>query len=411
MKYCPNAMVKRPAAKYVAGCVAVAALFTVGVRAHADLAPWMQDVVSGSAIEAALYRAMSLPGVKVMYPRPATEARGQVDALVKNKPDDAQLYALRAHVEEQALDFAAAEQDWKTFAAKNADRADSAMQLADFYQRRVQGPQEIAALEQAAAVPGAGNERFIAADQQSAWRAFVRALSVAHDDALGDDATVAIYTAWVARYPQEPAVRAQFFSTLLKMKRFAAAQQVIAAYQKAFPKDDVFPADAGALLALQQGGADAEKQAIAQFDKSYQPLQGLSDTYFQLLAATHTQHAMLDAARAQLAQHPDDLNAVTRIFTSTSMRAAPMWRQMCWRSMVRANKTATRHGARTSYTPPQRCSIGQGSTHWLHSITFALAATPGTLTGDDGKAGRSRHGRCDWTAAQSSREFDCAWRR
>ena len=53
--------------------------------------------------------------MKVMYPRPPAEARGEVDALVKDKPDAAQLYALRAHVEEQTLDFEAAEQDWKTY--------------------------------------------------------------------------------------------------------------------------------------------------------------------------------------------------------------------------------------------------------------------------------------------------------
>jgi len=193
LKYCPNAAMKRPVAKYMAGCVALAAVCAVGVRARADLAPWMQDVVSGSAIEAALYRVMSLPGVKVMYPRPAAEARGQVDALVNGKPEDAQLYALRAHVEEQALDFAAAEQDWKMFAVKDADKADGAMQLADFYARRVQGPQEIAALEQAAAVPAEGNEKFLAADQQRAWQAFARALTIVRDDALGDDATVGLY--------------------------------------------------------------------------------------------------------------------------------------------------------------------------------------------------------------------------
>jgi len=309
LKSCPNAVIKRAAAG-----VTLAAVCAVGVRARADLAPWMQDVVSGSAIETALYRVMSLPGVKVLYPRPPAEARGQVDALVKSKPDDAQLYALRAHVEEQALDFAAAEQDWKAFAAKDTDKADGAMQLADFYQRRVEGPQEIAALQQAAAVPAQGNEKFVAADQQRAWQAFTRALTVVHDDALGDDTTVAIYTAWVARYPQEPSVRAEYFGTLLKMKRFPAAQQVIAAYQAAFPADKSFPVQAAALLALQQGGADAEKQAIAAFDKSYKPLEGLSDTYFQLLNATHTQHAMLNDASTQLAAHPDDLNAVTRVF-------------------------------------------------------------------------------------------------
>jgi len=374
LKYCPNAV------KRVACGVAALAVCAVGVRARADLAPWMQDVVSGSAIEAALYRVMSLPGVKVMYPRPATEACGHVDALVKGKPDDAQLYALRAHVEEQSLDFAAAEQDWKAFAAKDADKADGAMQLADFYARRVEGPQEIAALEQAAAVPTEGNEKFLAADQQRAWQAFARASTVVHDDALGDDATVGVYTAWVARYPQEPAVRAEYFGTLLKMKRFAAAQQVIAAYQQAFPDDKGFPVEAAALLALQQGGADAEKQAIAQFDKNYQPLAGLSDTYFQLLSATHTQHAMLDAARAQLTQHPDDLNSATRIFyfyqhenrTDTAVN-------------VLAEYGASKQSRHAAWSADELYTFATlltrtGQYPLAAQYDFALAATPGKLT-------------------------------
>jgi transcriptional regulator with XRE-family HTH domain len=372
LKCCPNAMLRR-----AAGCAALAVVCVVCVRARADLAPWMQDVVSGSAIEAALYRVMSLPGMKVMYPRPAAEARGQMDALVKSKPEDAQLYALRAHVDEQALDFAAAEQDWKTFAAKSG--ADGTMQLADFYARRVEGPQEIAALEQAAAFPAEGNERFLAADQQRAWQAFARATTIVHDDALGDDAMVAIYAAWVARYPQEPAVRAEFFGALLKMKRHAAAQQVIAAYQQAFPKDTGFPVEAAALLALEQGGGDAERQAIAQFDKNYQPLEGLSDTYFQLLSATHTQHAMLDAARTQLAQHPDDLNAATRIF---------YFYQHEGRTDVAVNVLAeygaSKQSRHVAWSADELHTFAElltrtGQYPLAVQYDFALAATPGTL--------------------------------
>jgi len=375
LKFCPNAIAKRALL-----CTTAIAVCAVGVRARADLAPWMQDVISGSVVEAALYRAMSLPGVKVLYPRPPAEARGQMDALVKSKPDEAQLYALRAHVDEQALDFAAAEQDWKTFAAKAADKADAAMQLADFYQRRVQGTQEIAALEQAAAVPTDGNEKFVAADQQRAWKAYTRALTVVHEDAQGDDATVAIYTAWVARYPQEPAVRAQFFGTLLKMKRYAAAQQVVAAYQTTFPDDKGFPVQAAALLALQQGGADAERQAIAQFDKNYQPLEGLSETYFQLLSATHTQHEMLNAARTQLMQHPDDLNAATKIFyfyrqesrTDTAVN-------------VLAEYAASKQSRKAAWTADELYTLAKlleqsGQYPLAAQYYFALAATPGKLT-------------------------------
>jgi tetratricopeptide (TPR) repeat protein len=302
--------------RLVCAGVAMLSLGAAAMHARADLPRWMQYAVSGSAIEGALYRLMDLPGLNVLYPRPPAEARVQIDSLVQGKPTDAQLYALRAHVEEQALDFVAAEKDWVQFAAHAQDKAAAFLQLADFYKRRVQGPQEIAALDQSAAQPTSTQQTFLAADQQSSWQSFVRALTVVQEDALGDDAAVGIYRAWIARYPAEPAVRANFINALLTMKRYADTQTAIADYQKAFPQDTVFPIRATALLALQQGNANAMGQAQAMLEKAYQPLwpQPLLDSYFQLLNANHAQHAMLDAARAQLAAHPDDLGAMTRIY-------------------------------------------------------------------------------------------------
>jgi len=296
--------------------VALGAVCAASFYARAELAPWLQSVVSGSAIEAALYRAMDLPGVKTLYPRPPAEARGELNGLLKGKSDAAQLYALRAHSEEQALDFSAAEQDWKAFVAHSADKQAAEFELADFYQRRVAGAQEVTALEQAATGPAAAGEKFIAADKQRAWQAFARALTVAQEQALGDDATVAIHRAWIARYPAEPAVRANFVSALMKMRRYSDAQQAIADYRTAFPQDQVFPIKATALVALQQGDAAATTQALALFDKAYQPLwpTELVQTYFQLLRATHTQHTMLADARARVLQNPDDYSAATRIF-------------------------------------------------------------------------------------------------
>ncbi len=267
-------------------------------------------------MEAALYCVMEMPGVRTLYPRPPKEARGELDALVKSTPDAAQLYALRAHVDEQALDFDAAERDWREFATRAQDKGAAEMELADFYHRRVEGAQEVAALEAAASVTSTGAEKFIAADRQQAWHLFPRALEVAKEQALGDDAAIAIEHAWMMRYPEEPGVRAKLIESLMQMRRYDEAQKEIAEYQAKFPQDDVFPLKAAGALALNRSDANATANALALFDKAYQPLwpQELVQSYLQLLNATHTQHAMLAAARAGLTKNPDDLGAVTRIF-------------------------------------------------------------------------------------------------
>jgi hypothetical protein len=69
----------------------------------------MQDAVGSSAIEAALYRVMEIPGAKALYPRPPKEAQGELSGLIGKAPDQADLYSLRAMEEEQALNFHAAE--------------------------------------------------------------------------------------------------------------------------------------------------------------------------------------------------------------------------------------------------------------------------------------------------------------
>lgn len=300
-----------------AGGVVLAAALTVA-HVRADIEPWMQTAVSGSAIEAALYRAMDLPGLRTLYPRPPIEARGEVDKLVAGSPADAQLYALRAHVEEQALDFAAAEKDWKAAADHAQDKVAAEFALADFYHRRNQGEQEISALEAAAALPSPASETYTPADSQAAWQAFPRALKVVDEQALGDDAAIAIYRAWIARYPAEPAVRGEFIAALLKMRPFDDVQRAIDDYKTAFPQDRVFPIKAQALLAFRKGTPDATAQALAGFERSYQPLwpTDLISTYFELLDATHTRHAMLIATRAELVRNPDGLGAASKLFQS-----------------------------------------------------------------------------------------------
>jgi cellulose synthase operon protein C len=297
----------------------VVAISAIAIAARAELPAWMQSIVSGSAIEAALFRAMDIPSTSTLYPRPPAEARTQVDSLVAAKPNDAELYALRARVEEQALDFTSAERDWQAFVARSADGAaktSAEYALADYYHRRNEGQREIAALEVAASAPTTTGESFLPADQQTAWKAFPRAIEVAHQQGFGDEATLAIHRTWIVRYPHETAARAALLKALLSMRRFDEAQRTIDDYRTAFPGDSVFPIKAEALVAFDQGTPQATEHALALFDQAFQPIwdPALVQTYIELLSATHTQHAAIAEARNRLAQNPDDLRSTAFLF-------------------------------------------------------------------------------------------------
>ena len=126
----------------------------------------------------------------------------------------------------------------------------------------------------------------------------------------------AAYAAFLARYPDQPAVYARAFESLLDQKQYDAAQALIPRFRAAFPQDAAFPIRAQALLALRRGNS---AQALALYDQSFQPLwpADLVASYYALLAQSHQQREFVARARAALAQHPDGpeaLNALARIF-------------------------------------------------------------------------------------------------
>jgi hypothetical protein len=279
----------------------------------------MQHIVAASTIEAALYRAMDLPGASALYPRPPKEATGELAALIAKTPEDGQLYSLRAMEEEQALNFSAAEVDWKTFASKDKDPAAGALALADFYHRRLRPADEAAQLLLVAKAPSASSASDLASPAADrSWQAFVRILTLAADQALPDATVQAAYIAWIARYPGQPTVPAKYLHWLIEKKRYADATGLIAQYRKAFPADAVFPVKAAALVELSRGDADAAsvEKALAVYDAAFQPLwpSELVQSFYSLLAGTHRQRRFVADARARLAANPDDLNALARIF-------------------------------------------------------------------------------------------------
>ncbi len=291
-------------------------LCVVAVTAHATLPEWMQHVVGASSIERALYRAMTLPGVQALYPRPPKESQGELGRLIAGTPEDAELYALRARSDEGALDFAAAETHWKAYVAHAKEPVNARLALADFYQRRMMVQQEIAALNDVASAGPVAAERFVDPSRQRSWIAFDRMLALEADQGLPAAQTNATFAAFLARYPEQPAVYAQVLTWDLAQKDWAASEALIARYQKAFPQDKVFAIRAQALLDYRRGDIES---ALAVYDKAFEPLwpAQLVQSYYGLLDATHRQRAFVADARAKLAQHPDGpeaLNALARIF-------------------------------------------------------------------------------------------------
>lgn len=377
----------RRSISWVAIVVLAVGCSALTIAARADLPAWMESVVSGTAIEAALFRLMNVPETHTMYARPPAEARAQLDPLIAGKPNDAELYALRAQVEEQALDFASAERDWQASVIHSgAGPAKTAAQiaLADFYHRRNEGTLEVSALETAAAAPIPAAEMFLAADQQTAWRAYARALSVAQQQGLGEDAVVAIYRAWIARYPHEPAARAAHLKALLSMRRFDDAQRAIGDYRAAFPADNTFPLKAEALLALDEGSPDATQHALAVFDQAFEPMWDpeLVRSYIELLSATHTEHAAVAAARERLAQKPDDLRSAAFLFDVFAQEG-----RLDVAAGVLAQYAASKRQLHAAWTPDELntfATLLERARQPADAARFyyALASTPGGLSHD-----------------------------
>jgi hypothetical protein len=281
--------------------------------ARAAMPQWLQNIEVRSLVEAALFRTVPLPTGATTIRRPPAESVPALGDLVKQHPQQADLYSLKALEEEQKLDFTAAEADWKLYLQYAADKAAAELDLADFYQRRHRPQDEVSALSAAARLPSPPQEKFTAVADQRSWQTFERSFQVIQAQALGKNASIDQYNAWVARYPQETGLYGRYFEFLLNSKDFKAAADLIAKYRAKFPDDEVFPTKARALLAYKQGSVE---EGLAVYEKNFQPLwpPELIKNYFDLVRETRSLRKFLDQAHAALARNPDDLNAAARVF-------------------------------------------------------------------------------------------------
>jgi cellulose synthase operon protein C len=283
------------------------------LAAMGELPSWIRNIESASAIEAAFFRMMSLPGGAVPFRRPPGETRPALGELIKNQPHNAELYSLRALEGEQQLDFTAAESDWKAYVTNASNKTNVQLALADFYHRRLRPSDEIKTLSLAATAAPLASEKLTAVSQQQSWRAFDRIFGIIDDQGLSKEVSIAQYRAWIARYPQESSLYARFLQFLVAQKEYTAASQLIASYSKQFPADQVFPVKAKAMVDYRQGSV---REGLAVYEQSFQPLWDpeLVKSYFDLLRETQNVRKFLDQARAAISANPEDLNAMARVF-------------------------------------------------------------------------------------------------
>ena len=284
------------------GAGVLAGALAIPLIANATFPAWLQHIAGASTVESALYRAMQLPAVQALYPRPPKEAASELSRLIAANAGDAELYQLRGRADEQALDETAAESDWKLYVAHAPDPIAARLELADFYQRRLMIPQEIAVLGEVAAAPPMASEAYIAPNQQRSWLAFERILGAIYEQGLPPSQTASTFSAFLARYPDQPVLYAAFLQFQLEEHDWPAAQSLVEHYRRQFPKDDVFPIRAQALLEFRRGNIDA---ALNVYDRAFKPLwpAELIQSYFALLEQTHRQRAFVAAAREQLTRH------------------------------------------------------------------------------------------------------------
>ena len=283
------------------------------ISAFGELPSWIRNIEAASALEAVFFRMMPLPGGPVLFRRPPRETRPALSDVIKSQPRNADLYSLRALEDEQQLDFAAAESDWKSYVDNSTDKASPQFALADFYHRRLRAADEIKTLSLVANAAPIAAEKLTLPAQQRSWLAFERIFSVIHAQGLPKDSLIAQYRAWIARYPQEQSLYARFLQYLVAQKEFAAAGQLIADYRKQFPNDQIFPVKAKAMVEYRHGSV---REGLAVYEQSFQPLwdPDLVKSYFDLLRETQNLRKFLDQARAALNSNPEDLNATARIF-------------------------------------------------------------------------------------------------
>ena len=163
MKFFPNL-------KTAAVAIAIGGFFA----ARAELTKWTEGINAGNRLEAVFFRSVLLPSGLIPVRRPPKETRPELTKLIGAAPNDAELYSLRALEDEQQLDFAGAETDWKKYTELSPNKGAARLALADFYHRRLRSRDEFNTLIAASFESAPPSEKLFPPSAQTPWKTFER---------------------------------------------------------------------------------------------------------------------------------------------------------------------------------------------------------------------------------------------
>ena len=292
--------------KYVG---AAALLLSASLALRGELQEWVQRLPAGPLISI-FFRSVSMPDGAVAIRRNPSETRAALNNAILVKPAVSNLYRLRAHEDERALDFTAAEADWRKYAQLSRNHIESYTELADYYHRREQGAKEIQALQ---TVASAKTGPLTPLDQQIPWKATERILAVVDEEGFAPAISSAALDSWIGLHPTDQHAYQRAIGFYVEKKQFDRAQSTIDAYARQFPGDLVFRVRERASLELSRGSAE---KALAIYDASFAPLwpAELSASWFELLQSQEQSSAFVARARKVLQTNPADLDATARLF-------------------------------------------------------------------------------------------------
>ena len=302
MKFFPNLRVASAA-------LAVGGFFA----ARAELTKWAEGINAGNRLEAVFFRNVLLPSGVVPVRRPPKETRPELTKLIGATPNDGELYSLRALEDEQQLDFAAAEADWKKYTEVASDKGAARLAFADFYHRRLRSRDEFNVLIAASFEVAPPSEKLLPPSAQRPWKTFARSIDLLDEARLDPLLAVAQYTQWIARYPSETDLYRGFFTFMMNHELYEVADNAISSYKRAVPGDEEFPIEATAELVAKTG---TPARALEVYDRSFKPLwpDALMKRYFDLLKQSNSLRVYLEKARAGVVANPTDLVSAARIF-------------------------------------------------------------------------------------------------
>ncbi|MCB1018957.1 MAG: hypothetical protein KDC27_03460, partial [Acidobacteria bacterium] len=291
----------------------VLAAIGFAAAANADLPERFRFAEPGGLLDRVLFKTVTMPGGPAAVRRPPAETRQQLSEAIAAQPGQAELYSLRALEAERALDFTAAEADWKAYAERAADPAEAQRALADFYGRRLRAAEQVAALIEVGRAPTPQSERFLSAREQRSWQAFEEAREAIQTHLLPAQTRNELFRAWMTRYPQESEPYFGYLDALIAQGNFDEGRNLLLEISEAFNGNEALVFQARAKLAEAEQGPAA---ALALLEESFRADSdpALVRTYFQTLESADRLRARQEEARTALRQNPRDLRAAAWLF-------------------------------------------------------------------------------------------------